>query len=83
MCQGTAKVALNFGETLAAADFVASEKGGRYLLVVLGSTGDVIVYDATSGSSEPSNIAVWRMSANGPRDSSYVAEVNANGQICS
>lgn len=81
--KGTAKAALNVGETLAATDFVANEEGGRYRLVVLGSTGDVIVYDAMSGSSEPSSIAVWRLGANGPRDSSYVAEVNANGQICS
>ncbi|KAK3831743.1 MAG: hypothetical protein JOS17DRAFT_802673 [Linnemannia elongata] len=81
--KGTAKAALNVGETLASTDFVASEEGGRYRLVVLGSTGDVIVYDAMFGSSEPSSIAVWKLGANGPRDSSYVAEVNASGQICS
>ncbi|KAF9545016.1 hypothetical protein EC957_011513 [Mortierella hygrophila] len=81
--KGTSKAALNVGETLVTTDFVASEEGGRYRLVVLGSTGDVIVYYAASGSSEPSSIAVWRLGANGPRDSSYIAEVNANGQICS
>ncbi|KAG0289905.1 hypothetical protein BGZ96_006622 [Linnemannia gamsii] len=81
--KGTAKAALNVGETLTATDYVASEEGGRYRLVVLGSTGDVIVYDATSGSAEPSRIAIWKLGANGSRDSSYIAEVNANGQICS
>jgi hypothetical protein len=81
--KGTAKAALNIGETLTETDYVASEEGGRYRLVVLGSTGDVIVYDATSGSAEPSSIAIWKLGANSPRDSSYVAEVNANGQICS
>lgn len=81
--KGSAKAALSIGETLTATDYVASEEGGPYRLVVLGSTGDVIVYDATSGSAEPSSIAIWKLGANGSRDSSYVVEVNANGQICS
>ncbi|KAF9125612.1 hypothetical protein BG015_004865, partial [Linnemannia schmuckeri] len=45
--KGPAKVVLNSGETLATTDFVASEEGGPYRLVFLGSTGDVIVYDVT------------------------------------
>ncbi|KAG0203889.1 hypothetical protein BGX33_008827 [Mortierella sp. NVP41] len=78
--KGTAKTALNVGETLAMTDYLSSTEGS-YRLVVLPNNGDLIVYDS-SRSDEPSSIAIWSLGANGPRDT-YVAELNANGQLCS
>ncbi|KAF9134953.1 hypothetical protein BGW39_005250 [Mortierella sp. 14UC] len=80
--KGSSKAALSTGETLASTDYVTSTGGGSFRLVILGSTGDVIVYDASRSQQEPFSIAVWRLGASGPQGS-YVAEVNANGQICS
>ncbi|KAF9916522.1 hypothetical protein FBU30_001295 [Linnemannia zychae] len=80
--KGTAKNALNVGETLSETNYVSStEDGSSFRMVVLGSTGDVIVYDA-SESTEPFSNAVWHLGVHGPRDT-YVAEVYKNGQICS
>ncbi|KAK3841242.1 MAG: hypothetical protein J3R72DRAFT_475681 [Linnemannia gamsii] len=80
--KGTSKAALSTGETLASTDYVTSTEGGSFRLVVLDSTGDVIVYGASRFQQEPSSIAVWKLGASGPQGS-YVADVNANGQICS